>query len=283
MRELTLEELELTTGLRELTLEELELTAGGYDTRYNDGGDGWNPIGDGAGDGVGDFGDHPDAGGGDDHGGGDDRGGDGGSGGDSGGGGTDTAPTDTNPPTVTGGFVNLHNATKVAEAVTKVQAQIDALTPKIEALPDGARIRMADGSEMTGAELKDLWNRIDFKITDAAFTTDRGGALDFGSGTSAINFNTVEGWGAWTGGLGFLLLHEVAHFSEMGQTVDTAMWNAHLAAGGTQANYDASSPYFQENEEFGNASALAMTATLEMELAGSFEPTNGYEYGDITR
>lgn len=272
MRELTLEELEQTTGLRELTPEELELTAGGYDTRYNDGGDGWDVIGDGGDDSDDSFppdtGDSGDSGGGD----GDSRGG------------SDTTPAGPDAPHVTLDVSNPANFAKLQQAAVEMQNEVNAITAKIDALSDGARIQMPDGSEISGKDLKELWSNIDFQITDrTTFGTDRGGAYDRATGIATFNVDTVMGWDAWTGGLAFILLHEVAHSSAMGAAVDLQMWTSHLANGGTASNYNASSPYFQENEEFSNIFALQLTGTLGLALAPTFEPTNGYEYGDLTR
>jgi hypothetical protein len=276
-----------------LTLEELELISGGSGTQpeivvvADGGGDSGEivVVADGGGD-SGDSGDWGDWGDGDDwddwgdYG---DGGGDGGDGADGGGGDEANTPTDDNPPLVSGGVVNLHNAEKVNQGVATLQAQIDAMTPKIQALADTATVMLPDGTVMTGAELKQLWNTIDFVVTDQTFGTDRGGAYDSGSRVSAINVDTMNGWNAWPGGLAFITLHEIAHSSEAAANVETAMWEAHLAAGGTAANYDASSPYFQENEEFANLFARDTMAALGLPLDPNFPPTNGYEYGDLSQ
>lgn len=198
-------------------------------------------------------------------------------------------PTDFDPPKVAAEVVEPATAeerAKVQEAAEKMTAEVARLTPKINALPDDKQVRMADGAIITGAELKALWNTIDFVITNRTFGQGRAGAFDPNKNIATFSATDALGYDRHPNGLSFALLHEVVHHSPEGRNVDMDQWNNYLRRVGVEnASYAeyVNAPEFAENEEYANAGALraAMELGVSPVFDGShFVPNHGYEYGD---
>ena len=64
--------------------------------------------------------------------------------------------------------------------------------------------------------------------------------------------------------------------------MNDTQWSNWAAAGGNPDLY-AGSSFFEENEEFANWGARALSDLLGRDLPTGFVPTFGYEYGDLTR
>ena len=128
-----------------------------------------------------------------------------------------------------------------------------------------AVLTFRNGQTMTGAEIKNLWNKIDFLVTDRNnFGMDRGGAVV--RFLSQMNVNTVTGYDAWPNGLSFISMHEMMHMTDIGKAYDLANWQAYSAAGGTLANYNSSNSYFRDNESFVNNAANSLVEKLGLPI-----------------
>jgi hypothetical protein len=181
-------------------------------------------------------------------------------------------PIDYEPPVSHDGDPNsIAAAATLAAAITSVDDAIDNL-------PDNAVIRMPDGSTMTGAEIKALWNSMSFHVTTGVnYGAGRGGANHGAS--VAISSETVNGYFAHgANGLNFLLLHEIAHNTAFARSSYNAFWASHLAAGGTASNFHpGTTGYFEQNERVANnvARILGAFARVAIPTGGGF-PTHGY-------
>lgn len=86
----------------------------------------------------------------------------------------------------------------------------------VKSLNDTDKITLRSGVEVTGAELKSLWAKLDFVIrpmgTTYANGTDRGESnYNGGNPIVTININTIESYNiTYEGGI-FLPLHELGH------------------------------------------------------------------------
>jgi hypothetical protein len=111
-------------------------------------------------------------------------------------------------------------------ANNKLRQVIDTAKARIDAMPENATLRLSDGKLVTGRELKDIMARLDIQIYDGrAFrnnshlSTDPvtgkvvGGEADFNMGNPVIRLNIggLEGYNRNSGGVEYLLLHEVGH------------------------------------------------------------------------
>jgi hypothetical protein len=111
-------------------------------------------------------------------------------------------------------------------AINKLRQVIDTAKARIDAMPENATLRLSDGKLVTGRELKDLMARLDIQIYDArAFgnnshlSTDPvsgkvvGGEAVYNMGDPIIRLNIggLEGYNRNSGGVEYLLLHEVGH------------------------------------------------------------------------
>jgi hypothetical protein len=80
------------------------------------------------------------------------------------------------------------------------------------------------------------------------------------------------------------MMHELMHFSNLGQNIDEGMWGRFLVANPDltteelYATYHLSDP-FEENEEFANFGARELTRGMNVAPLPTFEPRYGFEYG----
>jgi hypothetical protein len=176
----------------------------------------------------------------------------------------------------------MANQAAVQAATQNVTDQVARLTPIIAATPDNAIIRFDNGRTMTGRELKSLWLRIDFTITDFNYGTDRGGAT-IGL-ESRINFDTVRGYAAYgpagangQAGLSFLIFHEMAHMTVIGSDFYRGQFDAFMARRGTvpadiwRHQFDGDDIEFRRTEQYANIAAIEM-----MRAAGLTPPSESY-------
>ncbi len=96
-----------------------------------------------------------------------------------------------------------------------------------------------------------------------------------------INVDSLKGYDALTGGLEYLVLHEIAHALPAMQTYDQQMWEAYIAGPGNgltpaqqRANYYLSAQ-FAQNEARANSVARSLQQLLGRPAPG-FTPTHGY-------
>ncbi|QLC25889.1 hypothetical protein HFP57_13210 [Parasphingopyxis algicola] len=183
----------------------------------------------------------------------------------------------------------------IRDADVHLRRFIDSFTNTIAQLGKQWSIPFADGSELTAKEFNAVWDKIHFLVVGDAFQPGYGGMFDFPSKVSTIRYSTVLGWGAHSGGLEFIALHEVIHGCEAGDRVRRQQWDAYRklrkakhgrkkVRAKDEADWAAqyySYPQFAEVEEFCNRGArdVAEYFGLPRLLA---TPTHGFEYGDLT-
>jgi hypothetical protein len=96
----------------------------------------------------------------------------------------------------------------------------------IRALADDARIKLKDGSYVTGAHLKELWAKTDFVINpkDSSYLngTERGEAkYNGGDPVISANIDLIADYGRHSqAGLNYLVLHEVGHLTSANRAFD---------------------------------------------------------------
>lgn len=194
-------------------------------------------------------------------------------------------PNDTNPPKVAAWVGDPANRAAVQAAAEKLTSHIAQLTPRIAALSNTAVIPLANGQSITGAELKALWGKADFVVTDANFGPDRGGATE--GFLSQIRYTTVEGYAAHgensaTGfpGLNFLIAHELIHMTDIAQFyysdqyADYRAENPGLSEAQLAAQFQDTILQFRQNEQFANFGGLKILDALDLP-----EPPSAIESG----
>ena len=201
--------------MRELTLTELELVSGGNNSDVTevdeivvigdrgDGGGDWGDWGD-----WGDYGDYGDYG-------------------DGGGGAQGDADDGSTPPPDEASIdvtVNIERPLTAEEeaAINKLKEIRTEITNKINSIPNNEFITLADGSKVSGAELKQLWSKTDFIINEIGTEYDNKttrGEADFNGGDPKISFNIdiLKGYADSPGGVTYAALHELGHITGAGQ------------------------------------------------------------------
>jgi len=106
-------------------------------------------------------------------------------------------------------------------AFEQFKAAIEALTTAINALPDSAEVRLPNGAYVTGAALKALWANTDFIITDNQTYQDGAGflgeaAMIGNQPTISLNIQALNQFNDFTGGLNWLIAHELGHLTQWG-------------------------------------------------------------------
>lgn len=178
------------------------------------------------------------------------------------------APTDLDPPQVAAEIIDPANKAAVQAAADRLTTVVHDLTDKISHLSNSDILMFRNGQSMTGAEIKSLWNKIDFLVTDRNnFGLDRGGTVV--GYLSQMNLNTVAGYDAWSNGLSFIAMHEMMHMTDIGKAYDLANWQAYSAGGGTLANYNSSNSYFRDNESFVNNAANSLVQMLGLPITSN--------------
>jgi hypothetical protein len=162
------------------------------------------------------------------------------------------------------------------------------LDTRIAALDPKKEIKVLGKTILTGKDIKGLWAKIRYVITDKTFGPGYGGSFDYASSTSHIMHGTVNGWDAHPNGLAFITLHELLHSSKEGERVRQKQWKDYLAdckrkgvKDDKGVNYY-TSPFFSEVEEFCYLGSRELMAALGIPpFTGAFE--HGFEYGDLTK
>ncbi|MDQ8756912.1 hypothetical protein RCO27_11810 [Sphingosinicella sp. LHD-64] len=141
------------------------------------------------------------------------------------------------------------------QAVDALNAQITAVSNAINAIPNNTSITLADGTRITGAELKEIWSKTDFAIYDVGHVYANGttrGEASYNGGDPVVSYNidTLQQYNALAGGMNYLILHEVGHMTAAGRAL-----NAVINADGqvTQTEND-------DNERLANDIARAIAA-----------------------
>jgi hypothetical protein len=176
----------------------------------------------------------------------------------------------------------------IASAETRLKAMAADLDNRIAALDPKAQIKVLGKTILTGTDIKALWSKISYIITDKTYGPGYGGSFDYASSTSHIMASTVNGWDLYPSGLAFITLHELLHSSKEGERVRQKQWTDYLAdckkrkVKDDKGEHYYGSAYFSEVEEFCYCgSREIMTALGIPPFTGTFE--HGFEYGDLTK
>jgi hypothetical protein len=141
------------------------------------------------------------------------------------------------------------------EAVARLHAAIEATTALLNALPANGVFTFPDGTQITVAELRALWAKTDFVVTDRTFdngtpSLPSGGAAHRNGGDPLFEVNVnslVERFMANPSAAMWYPLHELAHVTGLGDALN-AMYHANGLT-----NYE-----HNMNEAFANAMAIAI-------------------------
>jgi hypothetical protein len=119
---------------------------------------------------------------------------------------------------------------KVIEAFKEAIGRADQAISKI---PDDARIKLKDGSTVTGKELKEFWAKTDFVINPAGFSDYKNkserGESDYKDGDPVIsqNIDNIEGYnGSGLAGLNYLVLHEIGHLTRANRDMNDDLFKS---------------------------------------------------------
>jgi hypothetical protein len=162
-----------------------------------------------------------------------------------------------------------------SKALESLKIQIGRATEIVNSLPDTARVRLADGSVVTGAEMKALWAKVDFVINREGHTyannTARGEA-NFRDGDPVISFNIDQVVTYYTTdkGLSFLIAHELGHMTAAGRDFNRMVWaDGVLTADENRLNEQIANDISRAFNEFGQEAYMD-------------HPTHGYRAGSGT-
>jgi hypothetical protein len=114
------------------------------------------------------------------------------------------------------------------QAVDNLKARVASASGAINAMPDDAYVLLPNGDVVTGKELKELWARTDFYINEVgtgyANGTTRGEA-DYNGGDPKVSFNIdlLSRYNVMSGGIEYLIFHEIGHMTLAGQRSNAAM------------------------------------------------------------
>lgn len=179
-------------------------------------------------------------------------------------------------------------AADIAAAETRLNAMVAKIDQGVAALDPKTEIKVLGKTILTGKEIKKLWSKISYVITDRTYGPGYGGSFDYDSSTSHIMASTVNGWDAHPGGLAFITLHELIHSSKEGERVRQKQWTDYLAdckkrkVKDDKGEHYYGSPYFSEVEEFCYCGSREIVAALGLPaFKGQFE--HGFEYGDLSK
>lgn len=155
-----------------------------------------------------------------------------------------------------------------------LKARNNAVTPKINALNDDRQIQMRDGSTMTGAQLKTIWNNTTFNLTDTQSSFGNGGAganqvtIDTSGNfkSALVNMNASQAWFYAAHGLSaqnFLLFHEAGHDTPGGLKATDDTWK-HFGRGQISGKvWGPGDPDWERNETTANDAAKAIGGTVK--------------------
>jgi hypothetical protein len=168
--------------------------------------------------------------------------------------------------------LNMDPTPEQVALVESLKQKISAVTVAINNLGYNETIVMNDRSTITGQELRALWLTVDFLINPKGTLYDNGstrGEARFENGQLTISYNIdlVEGYSLLTGGLEYMILHEVGHATQSARD----LYNRLHADGYTDAERDQ-----VERRANDIARAIAHDALIPYLLT----PEHGYSAGD---
>ena len=195
----------------------------------------------------------------------DDKSGKGGGGGNSGG--NTRPPPDEKRIDVTVAFDRALTPAET-QALLDFKAAVVANTQAINGLAATDHVTLADGSVITGSELKALWAKTDFIVNENNHTylnaTSRGEA-NYNNGNPKVSFNIdlMESYDIWgVNGMQFLSFHELGHITQAGRNSNLNIDADH--------NGVVSEPERLNNEHLANDTAAALLNRAGVVLGPGF-------------
>lgn len=124
--------------------------------------------------------------------------------------------------------VNITRALTATEqaAVDHLNQSIQKVTDAIAKIADNAKITLSNGSTVTGAELKQIWQNTDFVINENENYANQSGRGEANASTQTVSFNiqTLVDYNANAAGTDYLALHELAHMTSAGVASNNSVW-----------------------------------------------------------
>lgn len=133
------------------------------------------------------------------------------------------------------------------------------------------------------SEVASILKNMKFQVTSKDYGTGRAGANNVGKGGSAIpveiNVDALKNYAALTGGLQYLVNHEVAHSLKYMQEFAQQKWLEYLAGAGAGMTPDQARASFADSAEFklNEARANTIARALSGNSPWNFVPTYGFD------
>jgi hypothetical protein len=196
-----------------------------------------------------------------------------------GGGGTGEAPADSDVMDIT---INISRALTASEtaALEALKATIAAITTAIAKLADNAIVTLPNGADVTGRELKAIWAVTDFVINDNNFTYPNGGGgeanMSYGNPTVSFNIGYLDSYDGFSGGMNYLVAHELGHLSQAGTSFYTDQLTANNIA---RALLNGGGLAYLANPGYGYSATAPMQFSVPTSSTGGTDPGTGYTGG----
>jgi len=184
----------------------------------------------------------------------------------------------------------------ITTAEAALKAFIAQADPAFKALADKARIvvksenpRAIPDVPIRVRDLKKLWSKINFVVTDKVYPPGYGGSFDYDSATSHIRYDTVNGWHAHPGGLALIVLHELLHSTREGAAVWKKQWKEYRKdcrrrrVKDDEGKHYWTSPFFSEVEEFCYHGSRELMRALGLPPYAGPNFDHGYDYGNLAK
>lgn len=115
-------------------------------------------------------------------------------------------------------------------AVEALKTAVANTTRAVNSIPDTAKITLANGSVVTGAELKALWSLTDFTINDIGTIYPSGSAnsaanYNNGNPSVEVNINVLSDYNRYGAtGLEYFSMHELGHMTQASRIDNNLRW-----------------------------------------------------------
>lgn len=184
-------------------------------------------------------------------------------------------PDGFGPPKVAASCSGSDTAAVVTSAAESLIAAIAILHPSIMAIADSQAIVFADGRQLSGVQIKSVWQHGRFVVNDSKYGADRGGATLAALKESQIRHDTVSGYRAHGDkALWFIILHEFMHMVQAGIDFWKAEYDAYRHAEGrgdeAGANYDGNNLNFRRTEQYVNAATRKLLTLAGLPVIGPY-------------
>jgi hypothetical protein len=182
------------------------------------------------------------------------------------------------------GLVKIVNScssqnSKCSKAAAALETRNKELTKKINALDDKKEIRLKDGTVITGAQVKEVWNNTTIELSEKpeeSYENDGVGSNtvqydshgNFASALVEINGNRAYDWVTYAGdaGANMLLLHEIGHDVPAGLRERNRQWDSYYKRVGNVRSWGRSQREWWMVERSANANAKAIARSIDEQV-----------------